>query len=290
MQNQPIHYRWSSTPSLDSDDDLSSEDDDKGDCQRNFRAPEVRLPSPTNTALFDPATEIVAVSTRRFYRSTTFLDVYKISTLIAEQHDGSVLHLHEFSRTDFKQWLPLDERISYPSVDEQSWSSDVDRSWLSDEELGPSVVERRASDEKSILPSDDEEGWQFYDDRLRQEKIVPSNDEEMWEFYDEQLWASVAAADDEKIQSIEVKIQRSVDVRNIQPLPDEEKISELVEDLSSRDVENVDIVVPAELVEAMAEPALIKRRSFLSSIGRRIMNAGRKMFCCGVKSKRAAKH
>jgi len=57
------------------------------------------------------------------------------------------------------------------------------------------------------------------------------------------------------------------------------------------DHKNVDTIDAAadETVEAMAEPAAPKRKSFLSTLRRRIINAGRKMFCCGVGRKRHAK-
>lgn len=55
----------------------------------------------SSVVLFDSATEIVAVSIRRFYRNTIYLDAWKIGA--AEQRDGSVLHFYDFNRTDFKQ-------------------------------------------------------------------------------------------------------------------------------------------------------------------------------------------
>ncbi|CAI6361280.1 unnamed protein product [Macrosiphum euphorbiae] len=230
MQEQPISDFWSSTESLDSDDDSSYDGCIDDSCQRKSRSPEVRLP--TNAAQFDAAREIVPSSTRRFHRSTIFLDVWKISTLKAEQPDGSVIHLHEFSRTDYKQWLPLPDQpvLPCPPEDDQSWSSDVDRSWLSDEELGPVSVERRAVPEREIK----------------------SDGEETWEVYDEALWTSAGDG-------------------NLKPPSDHENVDEIV-------------AAADETIEAMP-----KRRSFLSSLGRRLLNAGRKMFCCGVGRKQSTK-
>jgi len=252
-QEQPIRDLWPSSASLDSDDDSSSEDDSGGSdsCQRNSRTPEVRLPRPTDAVQFDAAREIVAVSTRRLYRSTIFLNTCQISTPTAEQRDGSDVHLHEVGWTD----LPADQRVmARPPFDDQSWSSDVAELWLSDEELEPVVHDRKASEEP---------------------KTPTPDDEEMWESYDEELWASAQDGD-------------------ILPPSDEKKMSALTEEdpgLLLRDHENVDTIVAAadETVEAMAEPAAPKRRSFMASLGRRLVNAGRKMFCCGVGRKRRTK-
>jgi len=50
--------------------------------------------------------------------------------------------------------------------------------WLSDEVSWPRVIDRS--------PSEYVAKCQFYDEGLSEEKMVPSNDnEEMWEFYDE---------------------------------------------------------------------------------------------------------
>ncbi|CAI6347118.1 unnamed protein product [Macrosiphum euphorbiae] len=75
--------------------------------------------------------------------------------------------------------------------------------------------------------------------------------------YDEELWASAGDG-------------------NIQPPSDHKNVNKIV-------------AAADETVEAMTEPAAPKRRWFLSSLGRRLVNAGRKMFCCGVGSKQRTK-
>jgi len=115
------------------------------------------------------------------------------------------------------------------------------------------------------MPADDQ--WQTYDERLwttAEVKMVP---QEQWEPYDEALWelSSYNTAE------IDIPLQR----------PESDECHPDVES-------NVVMVIEEEdSVETVSsQPIIKKRKSFLKSIGRRLMSVCAKLCCCGCKEKK----
>jgi hypothetical protein len=117
------------------------------------------------------------------------------------------------------------------------------------------------------MPADDK--WQTYDERLwttAEVKMVPQV-EEQWEPYDEALWELSSY----NTVKIDIPLQR----------PESDECHPDVEN-------NVAMVIEEEdSVETVSSPSIIKKRkSFLKSIGRRLMSVVcTKLCCCGCKEK-----
>jgi len=111
---------------------------------------------------------------------------------------------------------------------------------------------------------------------LNEDKLWPSDLKQKWPSGTEIRSASlsepiISDVDDGKILSI--------DEEEILPF-DEEQNMVSMEDEKEINVISIDETVNDE-AEAAAEHPVPIRRSFLSALGRRVLSAGRKLFCCG---------
>lgn len=136
-------------------------------------------------------------------------------------------------------------------------------------------VEQAASNRE--LTSDSKSNYSAFERSLRPEtsnlELNRSiNDEEMWSSSIRNAWRSSNAR----------PIMSDINDDQILPFDEEQNMVSLPKEEEIKiTMINIDVSECIDEIEEAAKLPSLKRRSFLSALGRRVLSAGRKLFCCG---------